>query len=163
MLIIWHFGKIIKECNWKYFWASLSYLFIHTNYDILINDCSYKVTIRKYMIIINADLEKSSFMWHLPWQRNLKKLNLKNIHKYGTTSWLTLCIEPTFQIVGTISIRGQTRRNTAVSICDHRIVILYVYAKLNQQIFHAYEIARCKTNISLILPSQEINFRLYKC
>ena len=102
-------------------------------------------------------------MWHLPWQRILQKLNLKHIHKYGITSWLTLCIEPTFQIVGTMIIRGQTRRNTAVSICDHRIVILYVYAKLNQQIFHAYEIARCKTNISLILPSQKINLRLYKC
>ena len=115
------------------------------------------------MIIINADLEKSYVMWHLPWQRILQKLNSNYIHKYEISSWLTLCIEPTFQIVGTMIIRGQTRRNTAVSICDHRIVILYVYAKLNQQIFHAYEIARCKTNISLILPSQKINLRLYKC
>ena len=129
----------------------------------IINDYSYKVTIRKYTIIKNIDLEKSYVMWHLPWQRILQKLNLKHIHKYGITSWLTLCIEPTFQIVGTMIIRGQTRRNTAVGICDHRIVILYVYAKLNQQIFHAYEIARCKTNISLILPSQKINLRLYKC
>ena len=154
MLIIWHFGKIIKECNWKYFWTKLP--------RFIINDYSYKVTIRKYTIIKNIDLEKSYVMWHLPWQRILQKLNLKHIHKYGITSWLTLCIEPTFQIVGTMIIRGQTRRNTAVGICDHRIVILYVYAKLNQQIFHAYEIARCKTNISLILLPQKIHFSLYK-
>ena len=143
-------------CNLAYY----AYYFI---LRIIINDCSNKVTIRKYMIIINAELEKSYLIWHLPWQRILQKLNLNYIHKYEITSWLTLCIEPTFQIVGTMTIRGQTRRYTAVSICDHRIVILYVYAKLNQQIFHAYEIARCKTNISLILPSQKINLRLYKC
>ena len=154
MLIILHFGKIIKECHWKYFLTTLP--------RVIIKDCSYKVTIRKYPIIMNADLEKSYIIWHLPWQRFLQKVNSKYIHKYGITSWLTLCIEPTFWIVGTMTIRGQTRRTTALSICDRRIVILYVYAKLNQQIFHAYEIARCKTNISLILLPQKIHFSLYK-